>query len=208
MYYLLRKQSKYPGNPSNHWTMIIRIYHSLHRSYATLMNWYKFIYTYIVNISRGIEESFLYRLWETYKKIPTCNLCLMCIPILQFNKSYYVWWKLNLFAFSNDFVYISIFRVWIFDFSYFPSFMTSVDQHCWISYPNYNDIISLAETLPTVMNNVTYELMQSFDSVSIEKLAELAGNVPCNLLDLPELQALIKNPPTDPPYDLVIVEVC
>lgn len=75
-------------------------------------------------------------------------------------------------------------------------------------YPNYTDIISLAGTLPSILNNMTYDIMQSLTDESSRASVEVTGFVPCKLLDLPELQTFIKNPPTDPPYDLVIVEVC
>lgn len=59
------------------------------------------------------------------------------------------------------------------------------------------------------MNNVSYELVQPFmNSVpSMKGMIQMGGNPACELLKLPIFQDLIKNPPKDPPYDLIIVEV-
>lgn len=74
-------------------------------------------------------------------------------------------------------------------------------------YPNYTDLISLEGTMPIVLNNMTYEFMQANTGASLKGLVDVTGNNPCQLLELPELKKLIKSPPTNPPYDLVIVEV-
>lgn len=73
--------------------------------------------------------------------------------------------------------------------------------------PNYHDY-SLLGTLPAVSNNV------SFDVASIVSPPEMmrhwleSTGVPiCRLLELPIFQKLLHDPPTDPPYDLVITEV-
>jgi len=73
--------------------------------------------------------------------------------------------------------------------------------------PNYKDI-SLKGSLPQVMNNVTAADIKSFSTPSISMLVEVGGNTVCNLLSHPKIQELIKNPPQDPPYDIVIQEVC
>ena len=59
------------------------------------------------------------------------------------------------------------------------------------------------------MNNVTYEIVEPFMKTvpSMKSMIEMGGNPACELLYLPVFQDLIKNPPKDPPYDLVIVEV-
>ncbi|XP_046736270.1 UDP-glucosyltransferase 2-like [Diprion similis] len=73
--------------------------------------------------------------------------------------------------------------------------------------PNYTDIINLGGTGLVVLNSMTYELMQSIDSASMQTVVKLAGNDICESLGKPEMQNLIKNPPTDPPYDLVLTEL-
>ena len=73
--------------------------------------------------------------------------------------------------------------------------------------PNYNDY-SLAGSLPQLQNNVSYEFINTFtESVSMEALMKMIGYPVCDLLNLPNFQKLIRNPPQDPPYDIVIVEV-
>lgn len=72
--------------------------------------------------------------------------------------------------------------------------------------PNYTDI-SLKGSLPQVMNNITATEVLGFSTPSVAKLVEMAGDNICNLLNHPKMQQLIKNPPQDPPYDLVILEV-
>ncbi|XP_011867942.1 PREDICTED: UDP-glucuronosyltransferase 3A1-like [Vollenhovia emeryi] len=73
--------------------------------------------------------------------------------------------------------------------------------------PNYTDI-SIKGTLPRVVNNVTAEEAQAFSNPSIAYFVAMAGHNICQLLSHPKMQQLIKNPPQDPPYDMVIVEVC
>lgn len=73
--------------------------------------------------------------------------------------------------------------------------------------PNYTDI-SLKGSLPQVMNNMTATEILNFSTPSIAMLVEIGGNNICNLLSHPKMQQLLKNPPRDPPYDLVIQEVC
>lgn len=74
-------------------------------------------------------------------------------------------------------------------------------------YPNYTDIVNLEGSLPMVVNNLTYDMLQHFSSSSLGMLIHIAGTEVCDLLEFPELNNFIKNPPTNPPYDLVIVEV-
>lgn len=73
--------------------------------------------------------------------------------------------------------------------------------------PNYRDIISLAGTLPSVVNNMTFQESQSFGIGSFKKMFQITGSAVCNLLETPKLKALVENPPTDPPYDVIINEV-
>ncbi|XP_015113243.1 UDP-glucuronosyltransferase 2B20 [Diachasma alloeum] len=73
---------------------------------------------------------------------------------------------------------------------------------------NYNDI-EIPSALPKLVNNMTYEGMKEIMKNDIVKFIALeAGNRVCaEGLEHPELQRLIKNPPKNPPYDLVIVEI-
>ncbi|XP_023314407.1 uncharacterized protein LOC106648144 [Trichogramma pretiosum] len=72
--------------------------------------------------------------------------------------------------------------------------------------PNYTDY-SLAGTLPALANNITWDYVSKVQSgVSIPRMLAFGGNPVCKLMGLPLLQNLIRNPPKDPPYDVVVVE--
>lgn len=73
--------------------------------------------------------------------------------------------------------------------------------------PNYTDY-SLQGTMPAVLNNMTFDFMNNFSEPSdLQVVAEILGRPICNLLRLPIFKKLIDNPPDDPPYDVVVVEV-
>ncbi|XP_031777448.1 UDP-glucuronosyltransferase 2A3 [Nasonia vitripennis] len=73
---------------------------------------------------------------------------------------------------------------------------------------NYTDF-SLAGSIPLLSNSMSFELMNSFggDSISIPQLLKLGADPICELLNLPIFQKLLRQPPSDPPYDVVIVEL-
>ncbi|XP_025153230.1 UDP-glucuronosyltransferase 2A3 isoform X2 [Harpegnathos saltator] len=74
-------------------------------------------------------------------------------------------------------------------------------------YPNYNDIVKLRPSMQLV-NNMTFEMMHQIISVNIaHAVATLGGNDVCNHLSKPEILNLIRNPPKDPPYDAVLIEL-
>ncbi|XP_058795220.1 UDP-glucosyltransferase 2-like [Phymastichus coffea] len=73
--------------------------------------------------------------------------------------------------------------------------------------PNYNDI-SLEGTLPALTNNVTIEAVTSIpDTVQLMDswYRDLCHPI-CDLLRMPQFQKLIRDPPKDPPYDIIIME--
>lgn len=72
---------------------------------------------------------------------------------------------------------------------------------------NYREI-SLEGSLEPVVNNMNASLATEISSNDMRTLVYLAGDRICNLLEHPHLQELIKNPPKDPPYDLIVLEVC
>jgi len=72
--------------------------------------------------------------------------------------------------------------------------------------PNYTDI-SLAGSMPPIMNNMTATKIKAVSVVSMGSLFYTAGMEVCQLMDHPKIQELIKNPPQNPPYDIVITEV-
>lgn len=73
-------------------------------------------------------------------------------------------------------------------------------------FPNYNDF-SLQGSLPNIINNVSHNDVQGFASGSLTHFMDTAGDKICDLLDHPSINNIIKNPPKNPPYDLVIVEI-
>lgn len=73
-------------------------------------------------------------------------------------------------------------------------------------YPNYADL-SLAGPVQVPAVNITYQFMQSISGASSKDFIDKTGTEVCDMLALPQLQKLILNPPNDPPYDLVIVEL-
>ena len=72
--------------------------------------------------------------------------------------------------------------------------------------PNYTDI-SVAGSLEPVVNNMFAENVTNFNALNMQLMIQAAGVKTCKLLGLPNIQQLIKNPPKDPPYDVVIVEL-
>lgn len=74
-------------------------------------------------------------------------------------------------------------------------------------YPNYTDISIAAPESTQANDGVTYDFIHSFTKAASTVLIEFAGNKECYSLGLPQFQEVIKNPPNDPPYDLVITEV-
>ncbi|XP_014485662.1 PREDICTED: UDP-glucuronosyltransferase 1-10-like [Dinoponera quadriceps] len=74
-------------------------------------------------------------------------------------------------------------------------------------YPNYNDIVKLQAPMQ-LMNNLTYEMMNKLiTSDVVNAVATMGGNNLCEYLGKPEILELVRNPPKDPPYDAVLLEV-
>ncbi|XP_033219244.1 UDP-glucuronosyltransferase 2B31-like [Belonocnema kinseyi] len=73
-------------------------------------------------------------------------------------------------------------------------------------FPNYKDF-SLEGSLPNVQNNVTYEELQKFAAFNLKHFTDKAGIEICKLMKHPVINNIIKNPPNDPPYDVVILEI-
>ncbi|KZC13026.1 PREDICTED: UDP-glucuronosyltransferase 2A3-like [Dufourea novaeangliae] len=72
--------------------------------------------------------------------------------------------------------------------------------------PNYKDL-SIAGSLPQVVNNMDAKNVSQFNKMNFENIVQVAGISLCNLLSHKTLQDLINNPPKDPPYDVIVVEV-
>lgn len=74
-------------------------------------------------------------------------------------------------------------------------------------YPNYTDIIRVDPQQPQVVNNMSFDLFQFLQNDMTYFIATDMGSKICERLGDPEMVKLIQNPPTDPPYDLVMTEV-
>lgn len=73
---------------------------------------------------------------------------------------------------------------------------------------NYTTIINLDGSMPKAVNSWTMEMVDTIrNSDIIDILVRNYGRSYCKLMYLKEMQRFIRNPPKDPPYDLVIVEV-
>lgn len=72
---------------------------------------------------------------------------------------------------------------------------------------NYNTIINLDGTRSNVVNNFSIEFANQVLESPVKLVSELYGNELCELMGLDEMQKLIKNPPKDPAYDILITEV-
>ncbi|EZA59836.1 UDP-glucuronosyltransferase 2C1 [Ooceraea biroi] len=76
-------------------------------------------------------------------------------------------------------------------------------------YPNYTDIVKLTSTMVFV-NNMTYEFVMTLlvHMNPVIPVATIAGNDVCEAhLKNPIIQNLVRNPPKNPPYDAVIMEL-
>lgn len=74
-------------------------------------------------------------------------------------------------------------------------------------YPNYTDVVKLPVP-EKLLNNLTFEGVGVFTSAPGGYIiTTMLGNPLCEFLGDQQLQRLLKNPPKDPPYDAVIVEV-
>lgn len=73
---------------------------------------------------------------------------------------------------------------------------------------NYSTILNLDGTMPKLVNSWTLEMVDNFEYIDlIPTMIRDFGNNYCDLMALEKMQRIIKNPPKDPPYDLVITEV-
>lgn len=73
---------------------------------------------------------------------------------------------------------------------------------------NYRDIVVYPPVTPGLVNNMTYHDMKLYTSgTPVAFVANVAGNQLCTGMGNPEVLKFLKNPPSDPPYDVVITEV-
>ncbi|KAK0175129.1 hypothetical protein PV327_008908 [Microctonus hyperodae] len=75
-------------------------------------------------------------------------------------------------------------------------------------YPNYTDIV-VPSLMPNYINNMSYQEFHDIlqDNV-LHSCVSIFGNNICEAgFTQPQVRRLIKNPPMDPPYDVVITEI-
>ncbi|XP_043467681.1 UDP-glucosyltransferase 2-like [Leptopilina heterotoma] len=72
---------------------------------------------------------------------------------------------------------------------------------------NYRDL-SLQGSIKDETNNMSYDRLEFLSPISlVPEIANTTGNNICKLIQHPILRSIIQNPPKNPPYDLVIVEI-
>ena len=75
-------------------------------------------------------------------------------------------------------------------------------------HPNYTDIIELTGgSLHPLINNITFPFMRLRLTSILQFFVNDLGNDICEFMGHPKMLKLLRNPPTDPPYDLVLTEV-
>ena len=76
------------------------------------------------------------------------------------------------------------------------------------SFPNYKDVVVYPPVTPGLVNNLTFHDIKLYTAgTPVPFIANVAGNQLCSGMGNPEVLKFLKNPPSDPPYDVVIVEV-
>lgn len=75
------------------------------------------------------------------------------------------------------------------------------------SVENLTVLMNVEDSQPPLVNSWTVDLALNVGSDTLKVIAGPYGNDLCHLLGRPELQKIVKNPPKNPPYDLIIVEV-
>lgn len=74
-------------------------------------------------------------------------------------------------------------------------------------FANYTDILTLPSSMQLV-NNISYnQMVEVLTGSAVHAVASLGGNELCEHLALPGFQKLIHDPPKDPPYDVVLIEI-
>ncbi|XP_043467693.1 UDP-glycosyltransferase UGT5-like [Leptopilina heterotoma] len=74
-------------------------------------------------------------------------------------------------------------------------------------YPNYSDIV-YPQVTQGLVNNLTYHEMKLYTSgTPVTFVANVAGNQLCQGMGDEKILNFLQNPPNDPPYDAIIVEI-
>ncbi|XP_043268666.1 UDP-glycosyltransferase UGT5-like [Venturia canescens] len=71
---------------------------------------------------------------------------------------------------------------------------------------NFTVLMNVENSQTPLVNSWTVDLALNVGSDTLKAIIEVYGNDLCHLMGREEMQRIIKNPPKDPPYDLIIVE--
>lgn len=71
---------------------------------------------------------------------------------------------------------------------------------------NYTDIVDLSGTRKTIVNSVSVESAKKIHGSLLYYMTSEFGYSLCELMGSERMQNFIKNPPNDPPYDLILTE--
>ncbi|XP_035737423.1 uncharacterized protein LOC118448362 [Vespa mandarinia] len=71
-------------------------------------------------------------------------------------------------------------------------------------FVNYTDLVVIPSEI-SIVNNMSYNIARKFSMIDIT--SNVCGNNLCEHLANPKIQELIHNPPKNPPYDVVLIEV-
>ena len=71
---------------------------------------------------------------------------------------------------------------------------------------NYKQIMTFPDNSEEIMGTLTFELVKNFGTNM--SLIGGVGNKICRSMGAPEFLELARNPPKDPPYDVIITHVC
>ena len=72
---------------------------------------------------------------------------------------------------------------------------------------NLTVLMNVQDTQARNVNNWEWNRALNVGTDTLKVIAGQYGNELCKMMARPEMQKLIKNPPKDPPYDLLITEV-
>ncbi|XP_035737135.1 UDP-glucuronosyltransferase-like isoform X1 [Vespa mandarinia] len=74
-------------------------------------------------------------------------------------------------------------------------------------FVNITELVVITPQMKLV-NNISYEQMKTLLTVlPVKAIANMGGIEVCEYLGRPEIQKLLRNPPKNPPYDVILIEI-
>ncbi|XP_047365690.1 UDP-glucosyltransferase 2-like isoform X1 [Vespa velutina] len=74
-------------------------------------------------------------------------------------------------------------------------------------FVNITELVVITPQMKLV-NNISYEQMKTLlTGLPVQAIANIGGIEVCEHLGRPEIQKLIRNPPKNPPYDVILIEI-